>query len=284
MSQQTTGLKRNDTDKYYTAPHIVEFCVNKFQETVTNLTEAVIIEPSAGNGAFIPAIKTLTNKHLFYDIKPDNDADDKEIVTQDFTKLNVKEVVSCAFPTVSKICFLGNPPFGRQAKFAKLFIKHACKTADYIAFILPKSFKKDSNKKSFNPYFHLLVNEELPENSFMVNNSPYDVPCVFQVWEKRDYKREIPPTLKPTGYKFVKQNESPHLAFRRVGIYAGEFYTNYENKSHQSHYFIKFDDDKQLTEAFLNKLKNIKFESRDDTVGPRSISKQELIKELIMVL
>ena len=66
MSQQTTGLKRDDTDKYYTA-HIVDFCVNKFQETVTNLTDAVIIEPSAEMEHLFQPFKTLTDKHLFYD-------------------------------------------------------------------------------------------------------------------------------------------------------------------------------------------------------------------------
>ncbi len=35
--------------------------------------EDLIVEPSAGNGAFISGIKALTNNYRFYDIEPDND-------------------------------------------------------------------------------------------------------------------------------------------------------------------------------------------------------------------
>ena len=62
-------------------------------------------------------------------------------------------------------------------------------------------------------------------------------------------------------------------------------------KSVQSHYFIKFT--KSLHEQTQNKTQNIdeiveslkKIQFRhDNTVGPRSISKQELIKEFNVVL
>ena len=41
--------------------------------------------------------------------------------------------------------------------------------------------------------------------------------------------------------------------------------------------FIKFDI--ELTDILFNKLKNIIYNCKDNTCGPRSISKQELIKE-----
>ena len=42
-------------DKYYTPQHIVDKCVNKVKEIVADdVTE--IIEPSAGNGAFIESL------------------------------------------------------------------------------------------------------------------------------------------------------------------------------------------------------------------------------------
>ena len=49
----------------------------------------------------------------------------------------------------SNLHFIGNPPFGRQSSLAKKFIKHicSCDKTKTIAFILPKSFKKDSLKK-----------------------------------------------------------------------------------------------------------------------------------------
>ena len=50
-----------------------------------------------------------------------------------------------------------------------------------------------------------------------------------------------------------------------------------DDKSPQSHYFIKFTNNKSLNYN-LNKLKDIKFDN-NNTVGPKSISKQELILE-----
>ena len=87
----------------------------------------------------------------------------------------------------------------------------------------------------------MLYEYELPKNSFFVGEKIHDVPCVFQIWEKKDFDRYIPDKLKPKGYQFVKQNENPDISFRRVGVYAGKIDRDTESKSFQSHYFIKFE-------------------------------------------
>ena len=57
---------------------------------------------------------------------------------------------------------------------------------------------------------------------------------------------------------------------------------NTQKKSTRSHYFIKFK--MALTNEMFETLSNIKYESKNNTCGPKSISKQELIKEFNMVL
>lgn len=59
-----------------------------------------------------------------------------------------------------------------------------------LAFILPRSFMKPSMYGCIPLNFHLVKQVELPKNSFEVNKEEYDVPCVFQIWEKRDVSRE----------------------------------------------------------------------------------------------
>ena len=49
------------------------------------------------------------------------------------------------------------------------------------------------------------------------------------------------------------------------------------DKSIQSHYFIKFDN--PLTDEIFDKFTTIDYCCKNHTVGPKSISKQELIKE-----
>ena len=53
-----------------------------------------------------------------------------------------------------------------------------------------------------------------------------------------------------------------------------------ENKSFQSHYFIKFDN---ISEEIFKKIESIQFDS-NNTVGPKSISKQEVIKEFNKIM
>jgi hypothetical protein len=239
----------------------------------------LIIEPSAGNGAFIEGIKTLSNNYLFYDISPAND----EIIQQDYLGLKLDQAILDS-RKYNKIHVIGNPPFGRQSSLAIKFIKQSAPYCDSISFILPKSFKKDSMLCHFPLNFHLIMQLDLPENSFLVNGTEHNVPCVFQIWEKRINYREVTEKLVPnSNYTFVKKNETPDISFRRVGVYAGNISRDIENKSEQSHYFIKFSDF-ILTDELFEKLNSINYTHDEDTVGAKSISKQELIKELNMVL
>ena len=72
------------------------------------------------------------------------------------------------------------------------------------------------------------------------------------------------------------------ITFRRVGVNAGTIDVNSSNKSVQSHYFIRFTNTNSL-EKNLDLLKSVVYDS-NNTVGPKSIGKQELIKEFNKVL
>lgn len=267
-----TGLKRDTTDKFYTNQNIIDIVFPKFKDYTAAKNTDVIIEPSAGNGAFIQNIKDTTEKHYFYDIEPSH----TDIMKANFLELDLDSVVS----KQDNVHFIGNPPFGRQSSLAKKFIKKICPYAKSVSFILPKSFKKESMSKSFDNYFHKVYELDLPVNSFNIDNKCVDVPCVFQIWIKKDSKRAAPQILTPCGYSFVKKNNKPTISFRRVGVNAGNVSYDIENKSEQSHYFIKIEN---MSDNLLHKLQKIQF-TFDNTVGPRSISKQELIKEFNKVI
>lgn len=270
-----SGLKRNGLDKYYTKEYVVNECINLFKKKISiNKKNDLIIEPSAGDGSFISYIKKISNNYIFYDIEPEND----EITKQDYLTLDTKELKN----KYKKIHVVGNPPFGRQSSLAIKFIKKSCEYCDTLSFILPKSFKKESLRKNIDEYFHLIEEIDLPEKSFLLNNTEHDVPCIFQIWKRENNKREIVEKLQPINFIFVDKNNNPDISFRRVGINAGKIDTNTEDKNIQSHYFIKFINDKNITEI-LEKLKNIVYEF-NNTVGPKSISKQELIYKFNPIL
>ena len=270
------GLNRNTIDKYYTKLTVVELCLNLVKTHIQINKEDLVIEPSAGNGSFLTGIKSLSNNALFYDLEPENE----QIMKQDYVICDHTEWTN----NFTKIHIIGNPPFGRQSSLAIKFIKKSCQFCNSISFILPKSFKKDSLKKTFPLQFHLICERDLPEKSFLVDGVEHNVPCVFQIWEKRTYNRNVDEKMEPVSFLFVKKDEQPDISFRRVGVNAGTIDTNknIENKSVQSHYFIKFTNNQSVDDN-IEKLSTITYEF-NNTVGPKSISKQELIKEFIKVL
>jgi hypothetical protein len=269
MSKQSKGLKRDTLDKFYTNKNVADLCIKYLKENMSlSYEKDLIIEPSAGNGAFIEGIKKICKNNIFLDIKPEHN----EIKKQDYFDFNIET------KKFKSIHVIGNPPFGRQSSLALKFIKKSCLFCNSLSFILPKSFKKDSFKSKIPLDFHLVFEKDLEENSFNVNGDEYNVQCVFQIWVKKNEKRVIDDKIEPKNFKFVKKDENPDVSFRRVGVYSGKVDREIENKSIQSHYFIKFLNNKNLDEN-IKILSDINFEF-NNTVGPKSISKQELIKKI----
>lgn len=261
MDIQDTGkFRTNSKDQFYTNKDIANTCVQITLEKLPHLSTYTWVEPSAGSGSFIHALSPSYHR-IAMDIEPMCDG----IETQDFLEWE---------PTVSgKNIVFGNPPFGKQSSLAKSFIKKSCTFADVIAFILPKSFTKPSMNKAFSDQFHLVHTHEITNNAFEVNGKPYNVPCVFQIWEKRNRKRRQTKNVEPVGFKYVKPGEPHDFAFRRVGVYAGRCYK--KDVSPQSHHFLKLDEDVKLhIDTLMTKINKHKFPT--NTVGPRSLTKTEI--------
>ena len=263
---QDTGLHRNRLDKFYTRPEVVSECIRVWKEQLHPSVEDTIIEPSAGNGSFLLPLRREYTV-LGYDIEPEHEW----IVRQDFLTLSPPS-------TPHSIHIIGNPPFGRQSSLAIQFIRKAATFADTISFILPKSFKKESLHAKIPRMFHLRYEMDVPDHSFMIGTKSYHVPCVFQIWIRSSrVLRELIPVLEYTEFEFVYKHQSPELfAVRRVGVNAGRITTEIEDASIETHYFLRF-----LPPYTIASLPKLQFTfSHDNTVGPRSISKPELIREI----
>lgn len=267
MATQDTGkFRKNTKDQYYTKASVAKACVDKIKELCKK--EYQWIEPSAGNGVFL---RLGGEDKLGIDLEP------KSVGIQQGNFLE------WAPTSEKKRLFFGNPPFGRQGSLAKSFIKHAAQYAEIIAFILPRSFVKPSMSRAFPLNFHCLYSGELEKNAFEVNKVEYDVPCVFQIWEKRENERELHVPVKEEGFEYVKRGY--HIAFKRAGGMAGKcavpspgvvFNTNY-------HYFLRLDEKYvPYTRRIIDAVNLHTFPS--NTVGPRSLSKSEANEVLNEVL
>ena len=275
MEQQDTGrFRQNTKEQYYTKSPIAKRCVDLVLKLLPETASFQWVEPSAGAGAFLNNLPNTFDK-----IGIDLDPKSPNIQQGDFLEWTPPP------PTASeRRIFFGNPPFGRQSSLAKSFIKRASQYGSAIAFILPRSFVKPSMSNVFPLLFHCIHSEELEKNAFEVNGAEYDVPCVFQIWQKKSVKRVVAPASKEDGFEYVKPGQPFHIAFKRVGGLAGKCSTDITLEYNpQYHHFLKLHDE------YLPNIKNIvdsinahTFPS--NTVGPRSLSKSEINEVLNRIL
>lgn len=269
MTTQDTGkFRKNTKDQYYTKASVAKACVDKINELCKS--EYQWIEPSAGNGVFL---KLGGADKLGIDLEPKS------------AGIQQGNFLDWVPTSEKKRIFFGNPPFGRQGSLAKSFIKHAAKFAEIIAFILPRSFVKPSMSRAFPLKFHCLYSGELEKNAFEVNKVEYDVPCVFQIWEKRSTERVLAVPVKEEGFQYVKSDF--HIAFKRVGGLAGKCAAPSPGSTTvfnpQYHYFLRLDEEYlPHIQKIIDAVNLHTFPS--NTVGPRSLSKSEVNEVLNQIL
>lgn len=248
--------EKSKLDQYYTNPEYAKYlCENLIKPNAP--TGALFIEPSAGSGAF--SMHFNSRDITSYDLEPKFDG----CLEQDFLKTQL----------VGDFVFIGNPPFGKNSSLAVKFFNHAAKNAKMICFILPKTFQKMKFKNRLDFNFHLLLEEDCPVNSFLLDGEPYDVPCVFQIWVKKEYKRERFMVGANKWFKQCTPSEAD-LVVRRVGGRAGQVLALSTEWNINSTYFLK--SLRPDTEACIVSLKDIITEEASKSAGVRSIGLDEL--------
>tara|TARA_R110002074_G_scaffold309261_1_gene480014 strand:- start:591 stop:1571 length:981 start_codon:yes stop_codon:yes gene_type:complete len=160
-------------DQYYTNGDVAAACLKKLDFSDYD----IVLEPSAGDGAFFNLLPP--GKRVGVDLEPKA----PEIKEGDFFNY-------CPLDN-KKYLVVGNPPFGKNSSLAKRFFNHASTFADTIGFILPRTFRKAKTQNQLQQNFHLISEEILPAGSFYLSNGDtHDVPCVFQIWERRNKLRK----------------------------------------------------------------------------------------------
>lgn len=199
-------------DKFYTKPELAESLIFKTL-SLTGDAFDVFMEPSAGSGSFSSCLFShYPSQTVAIDIEPDNSS----IQRLDFLKFNPLEG--------KKYVVIGNPPFGKVSSLAIQFFNKAAEFSSFIAFILPRTFRRKSVHDRINPYFHLIYDEDIPPKSFTPD---MQAKCCFQVWERKEYKRN-PIVLNSTTSDFsflpFSKIQSSNLIVRAYGSNCGEIF------------------------------------------------------------
>jgi hypothetical protein len=243
-------------DQFYTHDDVAKEMYDWFC-THFDPNELVLVEPSAGRGAFS---RLFPADSLAYDIDPQGPG----IIKADF--------LSTPLPQVGKVAVVGNPPFGKNGSMAVKFFNHAATKADVIAMIFPLTFQKVSLQNRLNLEFHCIAEQVVPQNAFVMSGHTKNVPTVFQIWVRSENQRAK--NILPTSHSDFNFTcaESATFAIRRVGAYAGKVHHNFSMKE-SSNYFMSAN-----TAGVEFVLKSIDFGPvARRTAGNPSLSKTELV-------
>jgi hypothetical protein len=180
-------------DIFYTKIDVANNCANFIKNnipSIINFNKDIIIEPSAGNGAFIKGIENLARMSIFFDQNPqDKRICERNYLTFDFERMDRTDLSGLWYDDVHVV---GCPPFGEAPAYdmAVEFIKISCTYAKSISFILPQGLDY-----TFPAEYYCVFKTDLPPNSFnkIVPAAgaedkkviDYDIAATFQIWVKR---------------------------------------------------------------------------------------------------
>jgi hypothetical protein len=273
ITKETHKVRKEGLDKFYTLPECSKKCIDKTCELYDIARWDLIVEPSAGNGSFFNQIQS--DKKIGIDLLPD----DENIIKQDFFDYYPP-------PNKEDILVIGNPPFGRVSSLAIKFFNHSAKWASVIAFIIPRTFRKISVQNRLDDRFHLVYDEEIP-NKPCCFTPEMSVKCCFQIWEKKENKRdliELPKTHNDWQFLKLGKRDStgqptPPLnadfALRAYGGKIGDIKTEGLNELRPKswHWFKSIIDKKLL----IDRLMQLDYSNSVNTARQNSMGRSELV-------
>jgi len=258
--------EKEEGDAYFTRQDVAGWMLSLAKPFLRGIE--LFVDPSAGKGAFTEEAKFFGANVLSFDINPRHPF----VLKRDW--LEVEQI------PVKPFAVIGNPPFGRSGNLAIKFFNHsAFLGAEVIAFILPKSFMKESCQSKLSLEYTKAFEKELPSGCFILEDGrPFDSPpCVFQVWVNKSRKAEIFCNKNPY-FDFVKGGDHD-FAIRRVGGRAGQVLENGVELSRASTYFVKAKREDAL-EVYTTVCMPKAIEISKRTAAAKSVSKNEINKIL----
>jgi len=268
----TTQRKSINNEKFYTQRKTAHMLCEVIKQEPWFPGISTIIEPSAGDGVWLDYI----NVTQAYDIEPH----DPRVQKADFLSLNLGRIPDSLA--------VGNPPFGRMGKLTLQFLDKCAESVDYIAFIMNASMGKITMKRRVPDNFHLIKQIDLLNETFRAEGQGQVVKTVFQIWERREDKRQDPKKVKthkdfsfitvksPASGPAAPAPNNADLAICTHGSGFGKVHeSNFSSKNTRTHRFILSKID---VPTLANRLRQLDYNSvAKYTVGATCISEEEIV-------
>jgi predicted RNA methylase len=219
--------RKTGVEQYYTPKDLAR---NLSEELIAITgSDRSFIEPAGGNGSFVTALESLgVEKIQAVDLYPKH----PRVKNADFLTHN---------PKGSNLVTISNPPFGRNNSLSIPFFNHAANHSEYIAFLVPRSWRKWSVQNRLDRRFHLISDRDVAVNYVTdtgerigANN---DLRTCFQIWQRQDSLR---PLIRVQDQGLVKKckPETADIAIRVFGFGCGKSYRDFPRVANTTLMFL----------------------------------------------
>jgi predicted RNA methylase len=217
-------------EQYYTPRSLATELVAEVAALVPDFSKRTVVEPAGGTGAFVEAAELAGAARVFsVDIEPKH----VRVGHGDYLEIELPE---------HNAVTISNPPFGRNNSLSIPFFNRAADHSEYIAFIVPRSWRKWSVINRLDRRFHLVSDRDIKID--YVDGEGADLSqrkilaTCFQVWQQRD---ELRPLYKVADHGLV-QKVTPHeadVALTIFGFGCGTVHTEFARKANTTRMFLK---------------------------------------------
>ena len=224
-------------EQFYTPTALARDLFTDVAKVVPNLAERVVIEPAGGTGAFIKAAKKFgVAEVVSFDIEPKHAG----ITAQNFLEAEID---------LKKAVTISNPPFGRNNSLSIPFFNKAAEHSDYIAFIVPRSWRKWSVINRLDQRFHLVFDKDIQidyvDDQGEELSTKNRLATCFQIWQKRKVARPIVSVVDNQFIKKVKPAEAD-VSLTIFGFNCGKVRTEFKREPNSTQMFLKLQHPRAL--------------------------------------
>ena len=239
---KTGNTRVTGKEQYYTPAELALELTGRLATLVNRsdvpFGERQILEPAGGTGAFIDAAYSAgASKVVSFDIEPLHET----VAIGDFLEQDLGPI----FGAVT----LGNPPFGRNNALSIPFFNKAAAHSDFIAFIVPRSWRKWTVINRLHRNFHLVSDEDLqidyvnPDGERLMVKRRLNT-C-FQIWERLEELRPLY-SVEDLGLVTKVAPAEADVSLTIFGYGCGTIKTSFERRPNTTQMFLKLNHPEAL--------------------------------------
>lgn len=218
-------------EQFYTPEALAQQLVAELHPVIGGLAGRTVLEPAGGTGAFIKAaLSAGASDVISFDIDPKFDGvSEGDFLAQ---KLEFKDAIA-----------LSNPPFGRNNSLSIPFFNKAADHCEFIAFVVPRSWRKWSVLNRLDRRFHLAADHDIQvdyvDDQGHKLGQQLRLNTCFQIW-RRD-PNELRPLYRVRDMNLIEKTnpEDADIALDVFGFNCGKVRTEFARKPNSTQMFLK---------------------------------------------